>query len=56
MSLRSDQTRARLGLGTAQFAEPRGRGGEAEIRAVLDTAAPAGVTLVDTAAAYGDVK
>ena len=40
MSLGSDQTRARLGLGTAQFAEPRGRGGEAEIRAVLDTAAP----------------
>lgn len=56
MSSASDQTRARLGLGTAQFAEPRGRGGEAEIRAILDTAAPAGVTLVDTAAAYGDAE
>jgi len=51
-----DSRRARLGLGTAQFAEPRGRGGEAEIRAILDTAAPAGVTLVDTAAAYGDAE
>ena len=56
MTPASDHSRARLGLGTAQFAEPRGRGGEAEIRAVLDTAAPAGVTLVDTAAAYGDAE
>lgn len=48
--------RARLGLGTAAFAEPRARVGEAEIRAILDTAAPAGVTLVDTAAAYGDAE
>mgnify|MGYP001159297373 CR=1 FL=1 len=48
--------RARLGVGTGQFAEPRGRGGEAEIRAILDTAAPAGVTLIDTAAAYGDAE
>lgn len=56
MSLHSVPNRARLGLGTAQFAEPRGRGGEAEIRAILDTAAPAGVTLVDTSAAYGDAE
>lgn len=56
MMVSRDQGRARLGLGTAQFAEPRGRGGEAEIRAILDTAAPAGITLVDTAAAYGDAE
>lgn len=56
MSLTPVSSRARLGLGTAQFAEPRGRGGEAEIRAMLDTAAPAGLTLVDTAAAYGDAE
>ncbi len=56
MTMAADTRRARLGLGTAQFAEPRGRGGEAEIRAILDTAAPAGITLVDTAAAYGDAE
>ena len=56
MNLTADPKRARLGLGTAQFAEPRGRGGEAEIRAILDTAAPAGMALVDTAAVYGDAE
>lgn len=54
--------RARLGLGTAQFgldygvSNRRGRVGEDEVRAVLDTAACSRMTLVDTAAAYGDAE
>lgn len=58
----ADPHRARLALGSAQFgldygvSNARGRVGEGEIRAILDTAAPAGVTLVDTSAAYGDAE
>ena len=54
--------RARLGLGTAQFgldygvSNTRGRVGETEVLNILDTAAINGVTLVDTAAAYGDAE
>lgn len=62
MSARDPMGRARLGLGTAQFgldygvSNPRGRVGESEVRAILDTAAAARLDLVDTAAAYGDAE
>lgn len=58
----SQQERARLGLGTAQFgldygvSNTRGRVGETEVLNILETAAINGVTLVDTAAAYGDAE
>lgn len=53
---------AKLGLGTAQFgldygvSNPRGRLPEAEAASVLQIAALAGVTLIDTAAEYGDAE
>lgn len=53
---------ARLGLGTAQFgldhgvSNPRGRMPEAEAAAVLQVAARAGVTVVDTAESYGEAE
>jgi aryl-alcohol dehydrogenase-like predicted oxidoreductase len=53
---------AKLGLGTAQFgldygvSNARGRLPEAEAASVLQVAAMAGVTLIDTAAEYGDAE
>jgi aryl-alcohol dehydrogenase-like predicted oxidoreductase len=54
--------RAELGLGTAQFgldygvSNPRGCVPESEVRTILETAARARLTLVDTAASYGDAE
>jgi D-threo-aldose 1-dehydrogenase len=51
--------RAELGLGSVRFgvgsdANPRSRVGEDEVRAILSEAADCRITLVDTAASYGD--
>lgn len=52
--------RAELALGTVQLggdpATPSRRLGEAEVGAILETAAAAHLTLVDTGAAYGDAE
>lgn len=50
-----------LGVGTAQFgalrdARGRARPGEDEVRQILETAADNGLTLVDTAARYGEAE
>jgi aryl-alcohol dehydrogenase-like predicted oxidoreductase len=53
---------AKLGLGTAQFglnhgvSNPRGRLPEREAASILQVAAMAGVTVVDTAADYGEAE
>lgn len=52
--------RAELALGAAQFGQDRGPGAprmaETEVRAVLETAAVSGLTLVDAAPAWGDAE
>lgn len=56
------QPRAELALGTAQFgldygvSNPQGRVREAAVRAILETAAENRISLVDTAAAYGEAE
>ena len=53
---------AKLGLGTAQFgsdygvSNARGRVGRTEASAILQTAALAGMEIVDTSASYGDAE